>query len=181
MVPTTWSGARTFGASANLLLAVGALSAFVGAISLDAALRHGDWKDGLAILAAALLAFAAALALRLDISPDGVRQRFLIGSRAVAFDRIAHARLEVIGRRGRGRFTLSLVPREDRHIRIGLRKFPVEASVALLSELEARGIEIEIADDRARYYAEQVIAARIRLQAEVALATSPPASRDSAA
>ena len=60
---------------------------------------------------------------------------------------------------------------------INLRCFPIEASVALLAELEARGVEIEIADERAEHFAKQVIRARATSMAEVSRSTQ--ASRGS--
>jgi hypothetical protein len=153
---------RRFGASTNFLVAVAALCAFLLAIALDASLRLGDWTISLFLFAAAAIAIAAVLTLRLEVHSNGLKRCFLIGSQSLDFDSVARARLEVLGRRGRGCFTLSLEPRQGWCMRIALRQFPIEASVAMLSALETRGIEVEVADERARYFAEQVVRARAR-------------------
>jgi hypothetical protein len=159
-MPEPGAGARTFRASTNFLVAVAALCAFLLAIALDASLRLGDWTTSLSLFAAAAIAIAAVLTLRLQVHPNGLKRCFLIGSQSLEFDSVARARLEVLGRRGGGCFTLSLEPRQGRRVRIALRQFPIEASVAMLSALEMRGIEVEVADERALYFAEQVVRAR---------------------
>ena len=157
---------RVFGANKNMLVAFAVMFGLGAALPLAVAIKNGDqasaWKVLAFLVGLELLVLLVGRLIRLEIGPESVEHRTALGTRSLALASVKSAHVQVLSRsKGPGCPTLCLEPEKGRRVTIYLRHYPIEASVALFTALESRGIDIELPDDDAISVAEQIAAAKL--------------------
>jgi len=139
----------SFRAGRHLLVVVGLFTLFFLGLTLAVFLKTGTWGPLLVVLVVLAGLWGLLGSLRLDISPSGFATHGWLGSRHFAFAQIRGACIDVeYGTKApQGVAVFRVQPRQGPSVKVGVRVFPVEAAVLLLTALEAHGIALDVPDE----------------------------------